>query len=577
MRKKIIPVLVAIVLIIIIGAVGVGSVLIEKYSYSEERVDPDEYFGVSGEQLAIVLQDEMVEEKAILRDGICYFDIDTVHRYLNEGFYVDRTEGLLLYTTATEIISVPIGSTTVSTRTAINGAAQTEELGYVAVIEEGNGLYLAADYVKRTTNYSVDIYDRHVQIYTQWGVKTVDCLTKDTSVRLRGGIKSPILCDLTEGAQVEVLDTMETWSKVKTGDSIIGYVENKFLENTSKGQGETVEETPVTDYEAPEYTSVSMEGKVSLGWHSIGGVGGNSTLDSMAAGANGMNVIAPTWFSLNDEEGNFRSFASKDYVDRAHAMGLKVWGVWDDFNYNNETNSTVSVGNVLAKTSARQKLADNIVSVAVELGLDGVNLDFEKIKEETGPHYVQFLRELSVECRRSGLTLSIDNYVPYDFRDYYRLDIQGQVADYVIIMGYDEHWHGSGNPGSVASIDYVSNGISKALEEVSADKLVNALPFYTILWKTEGGKVTDEYLTIRNTSDFLSRVNITPQWDEETCQNYAKWTSGNITYEIWVEDEQSIAAKLSVMATRDIAGVAVWRLGYGTDSIWNLIRGYAAQ
>ncbi|MBQ8231323.1 MAG: SH3 domain-containing protein [Lachnospiraceae bacterium] len=577
MKRKIIPVLVAIVLIIIIGAVGIGSVLIEKYSYSDERADLNEYFGVSGEQLAIVLQDEIVEEKAILRDGICYFDIDTVHRYLNEGFYVDRTEGLLLYTTAAEIISVPIGGTTVNVKTAVNGTAQTQELGYVAVLEEGGNLYLAADYVKRTTNYSVDIYDRHVQMYTRWGTKTVDSLTKDTAVRVRGGIKSPILSDLTAGAQVEVLETMETWSKVKTEDSIIGYVENKLLANTSKGQAETIEEIPVTDYVAPEYTSVAMEGKVSLGWHAIGGVGGNSTLDSMAAGANGMNVIAPTWFSLNDEEGNFRSFATKDYVDRAHALGLKVWGVWDDFNYNYETNSSVSVGNVLGKTSTRQKLVANIISMAVELGLDGVNLDFEKINEETGAHYVQFVRELSVECRRNGLTLSIDNYVPYNFRDYYRLDIQGQVADYVIIMGYDEHWHGSGDPGSVASIDYVSYGITKALEAVPAEKLMNALPFYTILWKTEGSKVTDEYLTINNTADFLSRVKITPQWDEETCQNYAKWTSGNIAYQIWIEDEQSIAAKLSVMATHDIAGVAVWRLGYGTDSIWNLIRGYVGQ
>ena len=577
MKRKIIPVLVAIVLIIIIGAVGIGSVLIEKYSYSDERADLNEYFGVSGEQLAIVLQDEIVEEKAILRDGICYFDIDTVHRYLNEGFYVDRTEGLLLYTTAAEIISVPIGGTTVNVKNAVNGTAQTQELGYVAVLEEGETLYLAADYVKRTTNYSVDIYDRHVQMYTRWGTKTVDSLTKDTAVRVRGGIKSPILSDLTAGAQVEVLETMETWSKVKTEDSIIGYVENKLLANTSKGQAETIEEIPVTDYVAPEYTSVAMEGKVSLGWHAIGGVGGNSTLDSMAAGANGMNVIAPTWFSLNDEEGNFRSFATKDYVDRAHALGLKVWGVWDDFNYNYETNSSVSVGNVLGKTSTRQKLVANIISMAVELGLDGVNLDFEKINEETGAHYVQFVRELSVECRRNGLTLSIDNYVPYNFRDYYRLDIQGQVADYVIIMGYDEHWHGSGDPGSVASIDYVSYGITKALEAVPAEKLMNALPFYTILWKTEGSKVTDEYLTINNTADFLSRVKITPQWDEETCQNYAKWTSGNIAYQIWIEDEQSIAAKLSVMATHDIAGVAVWRLGYGTDSIWNLIRGYVGQ
>ncbi len=574
MKRKILPILIAVFLIMVIGAVTVGSMLYEKYSYSAERADLDEIFGVTGDQLAIVLQDNMVEEKAVLRDSICYFDLDTVHRYFNDGFYVDHTEGLLIYTTAVEIISVPIGGTAVSSKGAVNESAQTVKLGYTAVFEENDTIYVAADYIRRFTNYSVELFDRHIQVYTQWGSREVDTLKKDTSVRLKGGVKSPILCDLAAGATVEILDRMETWCKVKTEDSIIGYVEIKMLEQASQGQKNVVQETPVTDYVEPEYTSMAMEGKVSLGWHSVGGVGGNSTLEAMASGADGMNVIAPTWFSLNDEEGNFRSFASRDYVDRAHALGLQVWGVWDDFNYNNETGSSVSVPAVLSKTSVRQRLVGNIVTTALELGLDGVNLDFEKITKEVGPHYVQFVRELSVECRKNSLILSVDNYVPYDYRDYYRLDIQGKVADYVIIMGYDEHWHGSGNPGSVASIGYVSNGIAKALEEVPANKLVNALPFYTILWKTEGTKVTDSYLTLNNTAEFVARLKLTPQWDDETCQNYAEWTSGAVKYQLWLEDEESIAAKLSVMTAQDIAGVAVWRLGYGTESVWNLIRGY---
>lgn len=575
MKRKIIPVLVAIILIIMIGAGALLSVLIEKYSYSKERADLDAWFQVEGDQLGVIIQDEMVEAKALLRNGSCYFDLDTVHQYFNEGFYADRTEKLLLYTTAVELTSVPLGGTTVSSRMSVDGEAQSEELSYVPAFEENDIVYVAAEYIKRYTNCSVELFDRHVQVYTQWGTKVMDTVKKDTAVRIRGGVKSPILCDLEKGAEVEILEKMDDWSKVKTADSMIGYVENKLL--VLSGEGQSVQEMPVTDYAEPEYTSLPVEGKVCLGWHSIGGVNGNTTLESMAAGANGLKIIAPTWFSLNDEAGNFRSFGEKSYVDRAHGLGLEVWGVWDDFNYNNETGSSVSVYQVLAATSSRQRLAANIVSTAKELGLDGVNIDFEKINSDSGVHYVQFIRELSVECRLNGLTLSIDNYVPYDYRDYYRLDIQGMVADYVIIMGYDEHWHGSKDPGSVASIGYVNGGISRALEEVPADKLVNALPFYTILWKTDGAAVTDEYLTLNNSTDFLNRMNVTPQWDEETCQNYAEWTSGSVTYQIWLEDEDSIAAKLSVMSSQDIAGVAVWRLGYGTESVWNLIRGYLGQ
>lgn len=569
MRKKIIPVLVAVVLILIIGCVALGSMLWDKYSYTKERADLDEYFQVTGEELAIVLQDEIVEQKAVIREGVCYFDLATVHTYFNEAFYVDRAEGLLLYTTPTDTFRTVIGSS------MVESAAGSETLSYVSAYVENDTVYIAADYVKKFTNYSWEVFDRHLQVYTQWGNKIVDTVKKSTSVRLKGGVKSPILCDLEKGAQVEILDRMDTWSKVKTEDSVIGYVENKRLEEN--GQGTSVEEMPVTDYTAQEYTSRSMEGKVSLGWHAIGGVGGNDTLESMVSGTKGMNVIAPTWFSLNDNEGNFRSFASGDYVNRAHGMGLQVWGVLDDFNYNNENNAGIDVYSVLSSTTKRQYLVSNITRTALDLGLDGINIDFEKISVDSGIHYVQFLRELSVQCRLNGLVLSVDNYVPFHFNNYYRLDIQGQVVDYVIIMGYDEHWHGSGDPGSVASIGYVENGLTETLKEVPANKVVNALPLYTILWKIEGTNVTDEYLTIRNTADFLNRVGIEPEWNDETCQNYAEWGENNTTYRIWIEDEQSISAKLGVMQAQNVGGVAVWRLGYGTPGVWELIAAYAGS
>lgn len=563
MKKKFFPVLIALVLIILIAGIAVGSFLVEKYSYSKEKADLNEYFQVSGDRMAIVLQDDMLEEKAVLKNGICYFDLATIHQYLNEIFYVDRVENLLLYTTATEIIQSDLGGST------YNDASGNQDAGYVISFVENDTVYIAAEFVKRYTNFSYDIYDMHIQIYNEWGTRQVAEIKKNTQIRLKGGIKSPILSEVKAGDTVELLERMETWSRVKSQDSIIGYVENKFLINEN-----TVSETPVTDYTAPDYTSIAMDGKVSLGWHSIGGTGGNATLDSMIAGTKGMNVIAPTWFSMNDNEGGFRSFASSDYVARAHSLGLKVWGVLDNFNYKNETGTDVDSFAVLSSTARRQRLAQGIADAAVSLGLDGINIDFEQLGADCGEHFVQFLRELSILCRSNNLVLSIDNYVPFNFNEYYRLDIQGQIADYVIIMGYDEHWHGSGNPGSVASINYVSNGISKTVEKVPAKKVINALPFYTIVWTTEGTTVTDEYLTIARTPEFLSSLGMQPVWDEETCQNYLEWTEGNKLRNVWLEDAESIRVKLNVMNTNNIGGVAVWRLGYGNQAVWELINAY---
>ena len=564
MKKKVLPVVVAILLILVIGGCTLGKVLLEKYSYSKEEADWNEFYQVSeGDKSAIILQDEMVEEQALIKDGVCYFDLATVHKYMNEVFYADRNENLLLYATPTEVVRTGFGETTYTT------TAGTQETGYVTCFVEGDTVYVAADYVKLFTNYSYTCYDRHVQVYTEWGTRQVAQLKKDTAVRLRGGVKSPILTQAKKGDTLEILEQMETWSKVKTADSVIGYVENKRLEEITEEQ-----ETPVTDYVAPEYTSLTGDSKICLGWHSIGGVGGNDTLYSMVSGTKGMNVIAPTWFSLTDENGAFRSFATADYVATAHKMGLQVWGVLDNFNYANETGTAISTLHMLSSTTARQTLVQNVTDMAVNLGLDGINVDFEQLSSDCGIHYVEFLRELSIQCRNKGLVLSVDNYVPFNFNDYYRLDIQGEVADYVIIMGYDEHWHGSKDPGSVASINYVSEGLDRTLQEVPANKVVNALPFYTILWKTEGTDVTDEYITMRNEADFMSRAGVTAEWNEETCQNYAEWTSGSATYQIWLEDAESIAVKLNMMSTKNIGGVAVWRLGYGTQAAWELIHAY---
>ena len=566
--KKIIPVVVALVLILIIGGVGIGKILLDKYSYSKETADLAEYYEVTGDDLAIVLQDEVVSEKAVRRDGNCYFDIDTVHSYFNEGFYVDMSEGLLLYTTATDTYRAVIGES------GWRNSEETGDLGFAICFIDGETLYVAADYVQLFTNYSYEIFnDLCVQVYTEWGAREQATVTKDTQVRVKGGIKSPILREVAEGETVEILERMETWSQVKTSDSIIGYIENKRLSEVT-----TEAETPVTDYVPDEYTSLSMDGKVSLGWHAVGSVnGGIDTLAAMIAEGKGMNVIAPTWFSLNDNDGNFRSFGANQYVQQAHNSGLEVWGVWDNFNYKNETGSDINSYEILSSTSKRQVLVQGMISTAQSLGLDGINIDFEGLTEESGEHYIQFLRELSVECRKNGLVLSIDNYVPFNFNDFYRLDIQGEIADYVIIMGYDEHWSGSGNPGSVASIDYVSNGLSRTLELAPAEKVINALPFYTILWKTEGTVVTDQYIILKNMTEFLQRVNVTPEWDEKTCQNYAEWQSGSATYQIWVEDLESLKVKLSVMSAQNIGGVAVWRLDYGTPAAWELINAYAGS
>lgn len=579
--KKMIPVITAIVLIVVVVAIGFGGKILDKYSYSKERADLQEYFELSGEnEVAIVLQNERIEEKAKLMDGVYYFDMATVHKYLNDRFYEDKNEQLLLYTLPNETIRVEIGSSSYTTKTGAVDAGYVIA-GYEAAADgSGDVLYVAADYVKLFTDYSYEAFTEpnRMQVYTkekaQEGKKAQ--IVKDTSVRYQGGVKSPILTDVVQGDKVTVLEEMENWSKVKTSDAFIGYVENKRLESSgaeavvTEVQPEKIENS---EYINPEFTSLTRSHKINLGWHAVAGTGGNDTLMEVLDGTKGVNVISPTWFALTDNDGNFSSFATQEYVNKAHDMGMEVWALIDNFTHK----EVVDTYEVLSYTSKRAYLIENLVNTTLQYGIDGINVDFEGVSQDAGEHFVQFIRELSVACRANGIVLSVDNYVPTGYTDHYDRGEQGVFADYVIIMGYDEHYAGSSEAGSVASIGFVEEGISKTVDEVAPEKVINALPFYTRIWKSEGSELTSEAVNMDIAEQFVANHSIELRWDETACQNYGEIQEGDVFYQVWLEDGQSIEAKLNIMEKYNIGGVAAWQLGFEKDSIWDVIGAYLSK
>ncbi len=564
--KKIIPVIVAVVLIILIGAAGFGAKLLEKYSYSKERADLTEYFGIAGENdVPIILQDEQIEEHAKIFDGICYFDMATVHKYFNDRFYEDKSENSLLYTTPDMVYANVIGTGTVTGYDA-DFVESGESYDYTISRYEGDALYIAADFVKKYANFSYELFTEpnHMQIYTEWDRRQTAPVTKDTQVRYQGGIKSDILTDVSAGDQVIILEEMETWTKVKTQDSVIGYVENKRL-----GEKTEEEPVPVTDYVEPEYQANTRDYKINLGWHVIGGVGGNDTLEETVARTKGLNVISPTWFTLTGNEGEFSSFATTSYVDRAHEMGLEVWAL-----VGNVDSVDVDLYTVLSKTSNRRRLILQLLAAVREYNLDGLNIDFENVSLDAGEPFIQFIRELSIPCRKYGIVLSVDNYVPMNHTDHYDRAEQGVVADYVIIMGYDEHYNGSDETGSVASINFVESGIKNTVAEVPKEKVINALPFYTRIWETGAEGISSQAVGMEMAQTYVSDHGIATRWDEATCQNYGEFQDGDRLCQVWLEDAESIKVKLNIMEKYEIAGVAAWRLGFETADIWDVIEEY---
>lgn len=542
-KKQQKPVVIVCILILVLAAVGVGTYFIKKYIPTKERMDLTEYYGQTGEdEMTVILGTDIMETKAVTSGDRVYLPLDMVNTYLNQRYYWDSANQQILYATPSELQYYP-----------------ASESGDSEVWLKAGSVYLNLDFVKKFTDLDAYVYDNPSRIAIQHQFTSVNTATvkKDTSIRYRGGIKSPILTDVSEGTTLIYMEALEDWVQVATMDGYIGYIQKDKLSDMEKKDFER-------DFQKEEYTYITMEDKVNLSWHQVTTQEANAYLADSIANISGVNVISPTWFYIQDTAGNIGNIASADYVSLAHEKGLKVWGLIDNFT------ADVSTTETLSQLASRQNIIQQLVQTALSVGLDGINVDFESLSEDAGPHFLEFLRELSIECHKNNLVVSVDNPVPEDFTSHYDRKEQGLVVDYVIIMGYDEHYVGS-DAGSVASLPWVEQGVQDTIAEVTSERTILAIPFYTRLWKTTGGAVTSEAIGMDEAQNVLSTNGVEAVWDGSVGQNYATFEQDNSTYQIWLEDAQSIAEKVKLIQKYNLAGVAQWKLGFENSSIWQTI------
>lgn len=550
MKYKLIPLLSVIGAIILLAVGLLCTHLVIKYLPSGKLADKQAYLGVQGEETAIFFNSELQEAKGITRDGQTYLPITWVNQNLNQRFYWDDIEKLLVYTLPDTIVYADkrtIGST-----------------GRPLLLSEGDTIYISLGLISNYTDVQMKTYygtdTNRVFVDNTWGDWTMAEAAKTSKVRLEDSIKSEILTESPQGSALRILDQTDKWSKVETADGYVGYLQDKELANVRKVP-------QISMFEEPVYTNIKMDQKVNLAFHQVMSDDANNSMEKLIANTKGVNVIAPTWFMLSDNEGNYHSFASQSYVDKAHSMGMQVWAVLDNFNKGDEVNSAV----LFARTSVRRTLISGLIKEVLAMGIDGINLDIEGIKPEAGPHYVQFIRELSVECRKNRIVLSVDNYVPSNYTSFYNRAEQGRVVDYVIIMGYDEHYAG-GNPGSVASLPYVKKGIEDTLKEIPKEKVINAIPLYTRIWtETETG-TTSSALGIAAAQKWVKDNQVKLNWQEDLGQSYGELETDQGIKMVWMEDEESISRKMDLIREADLAGVASWKLGFEPADIWDIIK-----
>lgn len=563
------PWLIVFAIVILLAAAVAVIVIASKVSPSNEVTDLQYYYNLkinalenrdaaAADELAIVLEDEILSERAFSADNAVYISHSIVQGSIDERFYYDSNEQLLIVTNARQTITAGLDNSYYD----VDGD-QVSLDHPVCTLRKGE-VFIAADFACEFSNASYEVFEDPARVVINYktGEKTFCDALKKTQIRVLGGIKSEVVGTVESGSKLLVLDDLDDWLQVVSEEGWLGYV-------SASAVGDSYKEDVAGDYNEPEYTSLKVDGGVSLAWAGVYSTDANSSYSSLTANCgDAINVYSPTWYFLDSAEGGVRMISDADYVDEAHEDGYQVWALFSDEDYD-------LVEQVMTHTSARHAVEDAVIADMLEKGIDGLNVDFERIMSAYGNDFIQFIRELSIRCRKEGLYLSVDNYTPYDYNACYHIEEQSRLCDYVIIMAYDDYL-GTGDIGPNSSLPFIREAMDLSVSKVEESKLVAALPFYSRFWSrdSEGVLSRTEY-TMSNAWDVISQVGVNAEWDDETGVYYAEYETGSRNVYCWLEDEDTLKSKLDlVTGSYSLGGVAFWQLGQEYSVVWDVIAGY---
>ena len=533
-----------------------------RYAPSKEMLGLSEFYQIKGNEAVLFINDEKIDRKeyapAIVKDGEYYLQVNTLKNRIDRGYVYDSTENILRYATENSVINVNLGDDFYTV------GRNSEKMPHKILQSDGDAVYVSLDFVRKQTDIQVLKAKKpnRLLVYKAGYKRSVAKITKNTEIRRFGGPKSKILKEASEDETVDIIESYGSWTKVLTKDGVMGCIKSKALDPAKNVKVKSV--LPKRTYQ-----HIKMDEKVNLLWHQVTNKTANASIGNVLAKVKGINVISPTWFTLSDNKGGLTDVASLDYVRTCHNAGIQVWGLVSNLSQVN-----VDTASVLNVTSARDNLVNNLIGKAIAYDLDGINIDLEAIPKSAEDGYTQFIRELSIKCENNDLVLSVDNYSPTASSAHYNRDIQADYADYCIVMAYDEHYAGSEEAGSNASISFVKEAVEKTLKEVPADQVILGMPFYSRIWKSGKDGMKTETVSMLNNQKVLNDHKAEANWDEGVGQNYAEFTENDILWQFWLEDSKSLALKLNVMRDNQLAGGAFWKEGQESQDVWDVIETY---
>ncbi len=494
----------------------------------------------------------------LIEDDIIYLSKSDIANFFDKYIYEEKDTNQIITTYEKKIAAIGFDDNVVN----INGSNKNI---HAHAIKKDNNVYLPISEIS-------DVFNVEITNNEKSKVITMDSLDREQkkaivksniSVKSSKKFMAKTIDKIKKGDTVIVISSDDKGNtKIRTENGKLGYIKTKKLENEFTVRENMEEEKQISE-------------KINLTWDYFSQYG--SAPDRTGTKIDGVNVVSPAFFYL-DDDGNLEEnigTSGQAYINWAHDNNYKVWAIVS--NAEAATKSLAITSNIMNSYEKRQNLIESIINKCVKYKLDGVNIDFENMKQEDKDMFSRFIIELTPRLKEIGLVTSVDVTAP-DGGETWSLcfdrNVIGNVADYIMFMAYDEFGVYSKEPGTNAGYNWVKLNLNKFLqtEEIKSEKIVLAIPFYTRVWTTDNnGKVSSNTVSMKNTENVIPS-GIEKKWDNDLKQNYVEYTKDGNKKQIWIEDIDSLKAKISLVKENNLAGIGSWQKDMETDDVWEMLK-----
>ena len=542
------------VLIVVLVLIAIILVLLKAQDFMKEKTD---------DSISLIINNTNVTQRlkydVKIENNNIYVSMDDIKNFFDKYIYIEDEINEIVTTYNDKIASIGFEAN----KLTLNGS--TKKINAHAIKEN--------DFVYIPISEMTYVYNIEIDNIESTKVITIDSLERE---QLKATAKSKISVKSKRESFSRTVDKVEDnasliviknngvtsekgWTKVRTANGKIGYVKTSKLNEIT------------TTRQAVEKKK-QIEGKVDMFWDYFSQY--VKAPDRTGQVVDGVNVVSPLFFYLDKTDGTLKENvgdAGKTYIEWAHSNGYKIWPMISNSDAGIKVTSTI-----LNSYSKRQELIQSIVEKCAQYEIDGINIDFENMYQADKDKFSRFIIELAPRMQEMGMVLSVDVTAPDGDPNWslcYNRNVIGDVADYLVFMGYDQYGTSSAKPGTTAGLNWVEKSLQKIIQydEVDTEKIILGIPFYTRQWTiASDGKIKDRSPVPMMNIKIPN--NVEKQWDEDLKQYYIEYASGKNTIKMWIEDGTSIKEKVALVAKYKLGGTSGWRKDMETSNIWAIIK-----